>query len=359
MHGRFRRAGRRIGPGSFVTHPAIIPYTAEEAATAPVVATLVDVPVLSRFAYTRPCAFAAVLSLTALVTGCGDSPDGGPPVTAASAEVTVPVSAVSATVLDAGAEPREVVRLAPPTGTEQNVILTTHSEVHQQIGDQPAQDFSTPELTTPLSATVTESVADGASGTVVDLRLGDVSTPDPHLETSLAEVEGSGAGLTMGPNGAVSALRLEPGTAVPNVARSALEQAFYQAVYRMVAFPDEAIGVGAVWESHQQVMSAGITIDQVGTATLVSREDDRVRVDIRVEQIPQESTWMLPNGQGQLSVEQYTMAGDGTLTIDPSKPLPIQGDFTVSGDQTYLDPDGATRLAQSQVDRVGWHTPES
>lgn len=123
---------------------------------------------LSRFAYTRPCAFAAVLSLTALVTGCGgDTPDGTPAVTAASStEVTVPVSAVTATVLDAGAEPREAVRLLPATGTEQNVILTTRSEVHQQIGDQPAQDFSTPELTTPLSATVTESVADGAPGTV-------------------------------------------------------------------------------------------------------------------------------------------------------------------------------------------------
>ncbi|NLU61211.1 hypothetical protein HCA61_02905 [Rhodococcus sp. HNM0563] len=315
---------------------------------------------MSRFAYTRPCAFAAVLSLTALVTGCGDSPDGTPAVTAASAtEVTVPVSAVTATVLDAGAEPREIVRLTPATGTEQSVILTTRSEVHQQIGDQAAQDFSTPELTTPLSATVTESVTEGAPGTVVDLILGNVSTPDPHLETSLTEVQGSGAGLTMGPNGAVSALRLEPGTAVPNVARSALEQAFYQAVYRMVAFPDEAIGVGAVWESHQQVMSAGITIDQVGTATLVSRDDDRIRVDVRVEQIPQESTWMLPNGQGQLSVEEYTMAGSGTMTIDPNKPLPVQGDFTVSGDQTYLDPNGETRLSQSQVDRVGWHTPES
>lgn len=315
---------------------------------------------LSRFVSSRPCAFVAALSLTTLVAACGDASDGAPAVTTeTSTEVTVPVSAVTATVLDTGSEPRAVVRLTPPTGTRQSVVLTTRSEVFQQIGDQPRQDFSTPELTVPLTASVTEAVSDTTPSTVVDLDLGHVTSADPAFESSLAQIEGSGAGLTIGANGAVSALRLEPGATVPNVARSALEQAFYQAVYRMVTFPDDPIGVGAVWESHQQVMSAGITLDQVGTATLVSRNGDRVTVHVRVEQIPEESTWVLPNGQGQLAIEHYTMSGEGTLTVDPHRPLPVEGELTVSGDQVYVDLDGTTRLAQSQVDHVGWRTPDA
>ncbi len=322
-------------------------------------ATLGVVPALSRFSRPGPYALAAVLSLSTLVAGCGASSDGAPAVTAAtSTEVTVPVSAVSTKVLDPGAEPRSVVRLAPEAGVQQSVVLTTRSEVFQRVGDEPEQDFSTPELTLPLSATVERAISDEDPSTLVDITIGSATSPDPTLASALGDAEGSGAGLTIGPNGAISALRLAPASAATNIARSALEQAFYQAVYRIVSFPGEAIGVGAVWEIQQQVMSAGITLDQVGTATLVDREDDRITVDVKVEQRPRESTWILPNGQGRLDIEQYTMAGEGTMRIDPALPLPVDGTLTVRGNQTYVEPDGAARLSQSQVDRVGWGTPE-
>lgn len=266
----------------------------------------------------------------------------------------MPVSAVSTTVVETGEEPREAVRLVPSAGTEQQVVLSTRSEVFQQIGADPRQDFSTPEVSLPLIATVTDAISDDSPSTVVDITLGSASTPDSTLASALTEAEGSGAGLTIGPNGAVSALRLEPAPDAANIARSAIEQAFYQAVYRMVSFPDESIGIGAVWESHQQVMSAGITIDQVGTTRLVDRDGDRLTVEVRIEQTPQGSSWVLPNGQGQLDIEHYTMAGEGTITVDTTRPLPVEADITVRGEQVYVDSVGATRLSQSQVDSVRW-----
>lgn len=322
-------------------------------------ATLGVVPALSRIARPGPCALAAVLSLTALVTGCGASSDGAPAVTAAtSTEVTVPVSAVTTTVLDPGAEPRAAVRITPQEGVEQRVVLTTRSEVFQRVGDEPEQDFSTPELTLPLAATVTAAVSGDSPSTVVDITLSGASSPDETLDRALTETDGSGIGLTIGPDGAVSALRLAPAQDAANIARSAIEQAFYQAVYRMVSFPGEEIGVGAVWESHQQVMSAGITLDQVGTATLVERDGDRLVVDVTVEQTPRGAIWVLPNGQGELDIEQYTMTGRGTMTVDPARPLPVGGELIVRGEQVYVDPVGATRLSQSQVDQVAWSAPE-
>ncbi|MFD3812403.1 hypothetical protein [Rhodococcus sp. NPDC058639] len=317
-------------------------------------------PVLSRFPHPRPCALAAVLSLAAFVTGCGDSSEGAPATSAAtSSEVTVPVSAVTTTVLEAGSEPRAVVRLAPPADVEQSVVLTTRSEVFQQIDDEQRQDFSTPELNLPLAASVTQAVSESQPSTLVDIVLGEGTSPDPMLASALADAAGSRAGLTVAPTGAISALRLAPTVETANVARSAIEQAFYQSVYRMVSFPDAEIGVGAVWQIRQQVMSAGVTIDQVSTATLVSDDDERVTVDVRVEQTPKGSVWMLPNGQGQLDIEHYTMAGEGSMTFDPMLPLPVEGTLVLSGDQVYVDPDATTRLAQSQVDRVEWHSPEN
>lgn len=326
-------------------------------ATPPDVATLGVVPVLSRIVPTRPRAFAAALSLTAVVAGCSSSPDGPATVGPTSTEVTVPVSAVSTTVLDPGAEPRDVVRLTPVLDTVQQIDLTTNSQVFQQIGDQPRQDFSSPEITLPLTAMVERAVSDANPSTVVDLTLGDVSSPDGPLMAAFASASGSAAGLTIGPSGSVSALRLRPAPNAPDAARAAIEQAFYQAVYRMVSFPDSPIGVGAVWETHQQVMS-GITLDQVSTATLVSREDDILTVRVNITQTPQNSVWELPNGAGRLSIDSFTMGGDGVLTIDPSQPLPVDGELALTGDQAYSDPEGTTKLAQSLQDRVRWRSRE-
>lgn len=267
----------------------------------------------------------------------------------------MPVSAVTTTVLDPGAEPREVVRLTPAPDTVQHIDLTTSSQVFQQIGDQPRQDFSSPEITLPLTATVTRAVSDADPSTVVDLTLGDAASPDGALMAAFASASGSGAGLTIGPSGAVSALRLRPAPDAPDAARAAIEQAFYQAVYRMVSFPDVPIGVGAVWEIHQQVMS-GMALDQVATASLLERDGDRLTVQLRITQTPRESTWALPNGSGQLNIDRYEMTGEGTMTIDLGRPLPIAGDLTVGGEQAYSDPAGTTRLAQTLVDRVRWQS---
>lgn len=308
---------------------------------------------LSRFAPPRPRALAAVLSLTAVVAGCSSSPDAATDIGPTSTEVTVPVSAVTTTVLDPGAEPRDVIRVTPALDTVQHIDLTTSSQVFQQIGDQPRQDFSSPEVTLPLTATVTRAVSNGDPSTVVDLTLGDATSPDGALMSAFAAASGSGAGLTLGPTGAVSALRLRPAPNAPDAARAAIEQAFYQAVYRMVSFPDVPIGVGAVWEIHQQVMS-GITLDQVSTATLVARDGDRFTVRVNIAQTPRDSAWELPNEAGHLNIDSFTMAGDGILTIDPAQPLPVDGELTLAGDQAYSDPEGTTKLAQSLQDRVHW-----
>ncbi|WP_416061243.1 hypothetical protein [Rhodococcus indonesiensis] len=313
-------------------------------------------PVLPRFARPRARSLGVALSLTTLLAGCGNSADGAAPAsTATSTEVTVPVAAVTAVVLDPGAEPRSRIRLTPPAGTSQQVALTTSSQVFQSIGDQPEQDFSTPELTLPLTATVGEAVSDTSPSSLVDLRIDDATSPDAALAAALGPAEGSEAGLTMAPSGAVSALRLDPTPDSADIARSAIEQAFYQAVYRMVSFPEEEIGVGAVWEIHQQVMS-GMALDQVATARLLERDGDRLTVQLRITQTPRESTWALPNGSGQLNIDRYEMTGEGTMTIDLGRPLPIAGDLTVGGKQAYSDPAGTTRLAQSLVDRVRWQS---
>ncbi|PTR32216.1 hypothetical protein C8K36_1011268 [Rhodococcus sp. OK519] len=300
---------------------------------------------------------AATVSLALLLTACGNGGEAAPAspdaVGAASDEVTVPVTAATTEIVDAGAEPREVVQLRPAQGTRQEARLVTTATVQQQIDQQAAQDFSTPELTMPLSALVTQGASSGTPATTIDMTLGTLSTPDDATNELLAPATDSHAGFTMNLSGAITALRLRPDPDAQNKARSMIEQSFYQAVYRTVAFPEQPIGVGAVWKIRQQVMSA-VALDQVTTATLKARDGNRLTIDVQVEQKPTSPVFELPNGAGTLNVDSYALRGTGSVVVDLGVPLPVAGSITVEGSQSFSDPADGMHLRQSTSERVEW-----
>ncbi|WP_338891670.1 hypothetical protein [Rhodococcus sovatensis] len=298
-------------------------------------------------------ALAAAVAVTALLAGCGTSDDDAPSDTATSSTtsgVALPVTPVTVAVVDAGAEPRSP--LTQDLTGEQSILLTTRSTVTQQIDDQAVQDFSTPELTVPLTA----QPADSDSDRTVDLRVGSATSADQRLTEALAAADGSEAGLTVTDTGAVTALSIAPAEAAQDSARAAIEQALNQAVYRSISFPEGDVGVGAVWTADQQVIS-GLTLNQRTTATLRERNGDRLTIDLRIEQTPESTTLELPDDAGQLAIDSYTMTGTGTLEIDLTKPLPIAGEVTVGGNQQYSDPEGTTVLRQDISDTLRWTTP--
>ncbi|OZE78445.1 hypothetical protein CH304_21775 [Rhodococcus sp. 15-649-1-2] len=289
------------------------------------------------------------VAATTLLAGCGSSDDEASSETDTSAttsSVSLPVTPVTTTLVDPGAEPRTAV--TRNIFGEQSVRLTTRSTVTQQIDDQAVQDFSTPNLTVPLTAR-----ASGASGDEVDLTIGVATSADQRLTDQLAAADGSGAGLTVTDGGAVTALSITPADAAQDAARAAIEQALNQAVYRSISFPEEDLGIGAVWTAQQQVIS-GLTLNQTTTATLRAREGDVLTIDLRIDQTPESTTLELPDDAGQLAIDNYTMSGTGTLRIDLTKPLPVSGEVTVGGSQQYSDTDGTTVLRQDISDTLEW-----
>ncbi|GAA3189706.1 hypothetical protein GCM10020255_088070 [Rhodococcus baikonurensis] len=194
-----------------------------------------------------------------------------------------------------------------PVGTTQTATLVTQAVVSQQIDQQPAQDFSSPEITIPLSANVT---ADDPTA-VVDLTLSSMTSPDATLQAALSGADGSAAGLSVTDSGAITALRLKPSANSANAARAAIEQALGQAVYRTVALPDAPVGIGARWVVRQQV-SSEILLDQTTTVTLTAREGNRLSLAVDVSQTPQSPVWNLAGDAGTLNIDQYVMAAPET-----------------------------------------------
>ena len=279
------------------------------------------------------------------VAACGGSQDAPPETTTPpSNEISIAVPDVTTAVLDAGSEPRAVVAPAP-NGDEQNVTLVTESDVLQSIGAQPRQDFSSPQLTMPLTAT--------ADGTTIDMTLGRLTTPDGTLQAGLGPTENSAAGLDLTANGAVTTLRIDPAPDSTDIARSAVEQALNQAVYRAIAFPVEPIGTGARWTITQEIES-GIPLRQITTVTLTDLTDSVATLDVSVAQSPIGDVWELPDQQGTLQIASFEMTGTGTLPIDLTRPLPVSGSITVAGEQVYRDANSETTLFQSTSNSVAW-----
>lgn len=312
--------------------------------------TVLSSPPVPRITRSGVLLMVFAVGLSAFGVGCADrgetsgEVDGAEPLGIGS-EVTVPIAAAVATVVTPGAEPRSLLRPSYTEGTAQEVTLRTDHSIQQQIDDQPVRDFSTPALTIPMTA---RADIDG-----VELTLGTVTTPDPALSEALTAADGSHAGFQMSELGAITALRLAPAPDTSNSARAALEQAFYQAVYRSIMFPDEPVGVGAVWTVRQEV-GGGVTLDQVTTATLTERDGDRLSIQLDVTQMPKSSTWDLPNQSGTLDIEDYAMQGTGRITVDLGLPLPVSGSIALGGHQHYRDPRTETMLRQTIGTKVSW-----
>ncbi len=304
--------------------------------------------------------FLAACCAVALVAGCSSTDadsDPAPDQAASSNEVTIAVTPTTTTVVDPGAEPRRVLAFDTSDSDEQTVDLTTTSTVSQQIDNGAPQDFSSPDLTVPLSASTSETVPDDDAATgatrSVELTIGAATSPDEGLTDALAASEGSTARLASTDSGAITALHITPADAALDTARAAIERSLNAAVYRSVDFPDAEVGVGAVWTVDQQVLS-GITLNQRSTVTLRALDGDRATLDVAITQTPESSTWNLPDNAGTLNIATYTFTGSGTLEIDLTRPLPVGGSITAGGEQMYTDPDSTTVLRQTVGDSIGW-----
>jgi hypothetical protein len=304
--------------------------------------------------------FLAACCALVLVAGCSSTDtdtDPAPEQAASSNEVTIAVTPTTTTVVDPGTEPRRVLAFETSDANEQNVDLTTTSTVSQQISDGAPQDFSSPELTVPLSASTSDTVPDDDASTgatrSVELTIGAATSPDEGLTDALSASEGSSARLATTDSGAITALHITPADAALDTARAAIERSLNAAVYRSVDFPEAEVGVGATWTVDQQVLS-GITLNQRTTVTLRALDGDRATLDVAITQTPESATWNLPDDAGTLNIETYTFTGSGTLEIDLTRPLPVGGSITAGGEQMYTDPESTTVLRQTVGDSITW-----
>jgi len=263
----------------------------------------------------------------------GDGARTNAPGSNADANAITSSSTTQAKLLEAGAEPRKVLRLHPSPGDKQTLTLTMKMAVETTMGGMPGQAMKLPAMTMNMDVTVKD--VSGQGDITYELVMGGVNVADDPAGTpQLAELMKAALGGAKGMSGTgtVSSRGLTKGMEfkVPSGADAQTRQVMDQmreSFSSMAApLPEEAVGPGARWEVRMPIKSQGMTIDQTTTFELASIEGERVTAKRTFSQRAANQKIESPAMPG-LKVDVNKMIGTGTgqSMFDLGKLLPSEG----------------------------------
>lgn len=254
----------------------------------------------------------------------------------------LPVPPATVTVLDAGAGERQVLAAGPNVAAPQQVTLTTASNVASVAGGE--------DQTVTLPLTARFGCTDP---TDLEITIGAATSPDPTLAGQLSPVDGSLGGLAIGPGLMPISLRLLPADDAGPQARLAVEQALLQALQKSVPLPTTPVGVGARWRVVRTI-SAAATVTQTIEAHLASRDGSRLVLEVTADESPVDATFAVPGTGSTLTITRFTSTGQGRLTVDLTRGLPVDGEFRFTGARELVGTDPNAPLTQQTGLSVTW-----
>jgi hypothetical protein len=263
---------------------------------------------------------------------------------AAQSETKPAISASStppAKLLEAGAEPRKVLRLHPKPGDKQTLNMTIKMAIDMKIGEMQNPAMNMPAMKLAMDTTVKSVSADGditCEIVVSDASVTEDSEAAPQvvaaMKASFAGAKGLSGTATMSGRGfnKGTEMKAPPGAAQAGQLMDQMKEAFANLT---VELPEEAVGSGARWEVRRLLKSQGMTIDQTVTYQLVSIDGEHLTLKAAIAQRASNQKIQNPAMPG-LKVDLIKMAGKGSgdFTVDLAQLLPSKGTADLQSDHT-------------------------
>jgi hypothetical protein len=95
-----------------------------------------------------------------------------------------------------------------------------------------------------------------------------------------------------------------------------------------VLLPAEPVGLGARWESRQELKAYGFTVQQVNTYTLVDHVGDELMLNVTVQQLAVPQSIEFPEEGIEISVQSMTAQADGQIILNLSA---LESDASATG----------------------------
>lgn len=241
-------------------------------------------------------------------------------------------------LLDAGTEPRVVLRLHPTVGDKQTLSITMKMGMGISAAGKimPAMDL--PAFVMNMTESVKDVAANGDTsfdmvfnnGTVAT----DTNTPPAiadAMKASLTGVNGMTGTGKISDHGINLGVQMQAPAGTPPQLSQAIDQMKETFSSSSTPLPDEAVGTGAKWEYKTRITTQGMTMNQTITFELVSVDGDRVTLRSTISQNAANQKIQNPAMPG-LNVDLVKLVGSGTgdTMLDLAHILPVSASINES-----------------------------
>lgn len=251
-----------------------------------------------------------------------------------SKQATAQVAAKSPVkLLNAGSEPRTVLRLHPPADDKQTMNMTIKMGMVMSAAGKTMPAMDVPEMLMTMDVAV-KNVSDNGDITY-EMQVSDVDVVTNANSTaamatatksSLAKMRGiSGVGK-ISDHGIIKAVEMKrPDDADPQL-NQMLEQMKDSFSSSSLPLPEEAVGAGAKWEYKTKIKSQGMTIEQTTGCELIALEGDRLTLRSTLTQSAANQKFESPAMPGmKMDLNKLTGTGTGDTTVDLTHIMPAMG----------------------------------
>ncbi len=234
-------------------------------------------------------------------------------------------------LLDAGSEPRTVLRLHPNAGDKQTLNMTMKMAMDMATAGKPAPAVNIPPIAMDMVVEVKTVAPNGDIS--YEVTFGDVTVAaDTNtlpvvaaaMKSALANIKGLSGTGKLSSHGIHLGMQMKlPPAADPQMTQimNQVKDSFSSS---SLPLPEEAVGPGAKWEYKSQVKSQGMTINQTISSEVVSIDGDHVTLRNTILQSAANQKISNPAMPGlKVDLTKLTGTGTGSSTLDLSRLMPM------------------------------------
>lgn len=243
-------------------------------------------------------------------------------------------------LIDAGAEPREPLRLDPPEDLADSFDMELRMKIGMQMGTNAMPPIDTPPIV--MTSTVELDAIEGdqlfVSNDVDSVRVlerpGSPAAMLDAMKEAMTGMENFSADTVVSRRGVL----LEGTVDVPQDLPAQMQQTLDQMIDNLgriqVPFPEEPIGLGATWTASSTMDQSGMELRQVVTYELVARDGNVLDLELALKQALASTEFDppgLPPG-AQVDIGRFESTGNGKLKLDLTRLTPISGETRLDMD---------------------------
>lgn len=239
-------------------------------------------------------------------------------------------------VHDAGAEPRQVVRLALSPGETQHAEMTMRMGMALTVNGRKAPSGVVPPMRVGLDVSIVDVSADGDVSAT--FRYGSIDvlgsgTVAEQVRTKLAPLAKLRGTLRTTASGVLLESHLDLPDDLDPVIRQTLSSLEDQLGSLVVPVPTAPVGVGATWTVHNESELNGLRTAVDYDYQLVERRGDQLTLATRYVQSMQEQQVQLPTVPAgvETQVHPSRVTGSGRTVVDLGSALPVESSLRARG----------------------------